>query len=142
MRYLERFIEPVKQEFRKYMCSHRLIERERKRFTAIYLSAQQRLSMSEIAESCLVSTNSVQTWFNSYQEGGFSALLDKNMAHHSSKLSKESSAIIEISVSKNPQNLQMVVADLSLNHQIQTNKRQLQNYLKKKTSHGVEYRNP
>lgn len=109
-----------------------LLERERKRLTAIYLSSVQRLKINEIAAICEVSSNSIKSWFNKYESGGFGNLLDKNMAHKTSYLSTQNESVILSCVEQNPQNLNIVVADLATHHQIVTTKNQLKNYLKKR----------
>ena len=141
MRYISRFSETERNTFRSYLLERALIDRERKRLTAIFLSAQHGFSMPELAQRFSVSTNSIQNWFNAYEKGGFEALLDKNMAHHSSHLSQYPAPLILASVESNPQNLRIVIADLAENHQIKSSKQQLQNYLKKKDLAGIEYEN-
>ena len=120
-----RFISPLSHsealEMQKHLTGS-LLPRERKRFTAILLSCRQQVSISELSTICSVSHNTIKSWFNKYDLGGFSALLDGNMSHHKSTLTLICENTILTCVEASPQNLSQVVADLEMNHQIKTNK--------------------
>ena len=130
-----RFISPLSPSealaVQKQLTS-RLSPKERKRFTAILLSSRQHVSITELSIICCVSLNTIKSWFNRYDLGGFSALLDPNMSHTKSTLSSFCESTILSCVEASPQNLSQVVASLEINHQIKTNPSILRRYLKKK----------
>jgi transposase len=90
------------------------------------------VKIKELSERLDVSENSIKSWFNQYEQQGFEGLLDANMAHNQSGLSKESPEAIIAALHEAPQNLTQVVAILEDKYQIKTNKSKLRNYLKKK----------
>jgi len=107
------------------------MDRERKRISAVLLSAQQKVSISELSDSFSVSENTIKSWFDRYEQSGLAGLLDKNMAHKKSSLVDYQEDNIISCVKKSPQNLSAVVADLAITHQIKTNESILRRYLKK-----------
>src|SRR5215217_7684965 len=86
MRFLHSLTGEQQAQLRSIFTRKDLRERERKRLTAVLLSAQHRLCIEELAPLCQVSRHSIENWFDTYQQGGFSALLDGQLAHHSSSL--------------------------------------------------------
>lgn len=94
------------------------------------------MPIASIAQSCDVSQNTVKKWFNRYETEGFAGLLDRNMAHRHSILSASPSveATVLDCVEAHPQNLSQAVAVLAQSHQIQTNKRTVRRFLKKKVA--------
>jgi transposase len=138
MRFIARLSENEKQLLYQTLLDTTLIERERKRFTAILLSSEHSMRISDIATTCSVSQNSVKNWFNAYEQGGLEALKDKNMAHKVSSLATCSEETIMTCVAENPQNLRLVVTQLAHVHQIETNPTILKTYLKKKSGLGEE----
>ena len=78
-RKLIRFISPLSPSealaVQKQMTS-RLSPKKRKRFTAILLSSRHYVSITELSIICCVSLSTIKSWFNRYDLGDFSALLD------------------------------------------------------------------
>jgi len=66
----------------QYLSNNSL--REQKRFSAIFFSSENPLGVAELSETFAVSQTSILSWFNSYESGGFSALLDGEMSHKKS----------------------------------------------------------
>lgn len=95
----------------------------------ISLSSIHKMSMAEISEACAVTISTVPNTFNRFEQGGFGALLDKNMAHKQSSLAAYEEAVICNAVHHHPQSLPEVLADLSAQG-IDTNKSILKRYLK------------
>ncbi len=131
------------QELRRYLSSTdiKLLERERKRFSSIYLSSKHRLTIKELSIQFDVSENSIKSWFDKYESMGCLGLLDKNMAHSQSSLSVENEDIILECVKNTPQNLKRTVVLLKEEHQIETNPSVLKRFLKKRIGAGDEYKN-
>src|SRR5215218_8268058 len=109
-----------------------LREPERKRLTAVMLSAQHRLCIEELAPLCQVSRHSIENWFDAYQQGGVTALLDGELAHHPSSLAVYEPRLVMEAVEENAQNLPLVVEQLAQQHHIQTTAGILKRYLKKR----------
>jgi len=130
-------------ELRRYLSSRdiQLLPRERKRFSAVFLSSQHKFSIQEISVQFDVSENTVKNWFNSYELEGCLGLLDKNMAHSQSSLAVENEELIVDAVKKTPQNLKRTVVLLREEHQIETNPAILKRFLKKRNGAGEEYKN-
>ena len=133
-----RFISPLnivqEQELRRYLSSSdvKLLARERKRFSCIFLSSKYKLAIKELSVQFDVSENSIKSWFNRYESMGCLGLLDKNMAHSQSSLATESEEVILAAVKQTPQNLKRTVVLLKEEHQIETNPSILKRFLKKK----------
>lgn len=140
MRFIKVLSDSEQRELCHYVCKKDLLVRERKRFTMISLSSFHKMSIHEISESCEVSTSTVQNVFNRFEQGGFEALLDRNMSHKQSSLAVYEEELILDAVRKNPQSLQQVLAYLS-EQGIDTNKSILKRYLKKKALLGEESAN-
>lgn len=132
MRFIAPLSENEKQLLYENLLERSLLERERKRFTAILMSSEYTMQISDIAKSCSVSQNSVKSWFNAYEQGGLTALKDKNMAHKESSLATYSEETIMSCVAENPQNLRLAVTQLANVYQIETNVSIVKTYLKKK----------
>ena len=109
MRYLSRFSDCVEKDFRQYLLRKDLLSRERIRFTAIYLNAQQRICIEELCTIFSVSRNTVCNWFNAYESGGFEALLDAQMAHSKSSLEYFDERVILDTTKQNAQNLKLIL---------------------------------
>ncbi len=90
---------------------------------------------------CQVSRHSIENWFDAYQQGGFTALLDGELAHHPSSLAAYEPRLVLEAVEENAQNLPLVVEQLAQQHQIPTTVGILKRYLKKKTGPGAAYSN-
>lgn len=139
MRFISPFSPHFDTDLARYLTDDSLNSRERIRFTAILLSSKYLVKIKELSERLDVSENSIKSWFNQYEQQGFEGLLDANMAHNQSGLSKESPEAIIAALHEAPQNLTQVVAILEDKYQIKTNKSKLRNYLKKKSIVGDEY---
>ncbi len=128
------------QELRRYLSSTdvKLLARERKRFSSIYLSSKHKLTIKELSAQFDVSENSIKSWFDKYESMG---CLDKNMAHSQSSLATENEEVILEAVKQTPQNLKRTVVLLKKEHQIETNTSILKRFLKKKIGVGEEYKN-
>ena len=111
--------------------------RERKRLTAVMLSAQYRLCIEELASLCQVSRHSIENWFDAYQQGGFCALLDRELAHRPSSLAAYDPCLVQQAVEEQAQNLPLVVEQLAQQHQIPTTVGILKRYLKKRAGLGA-----
>jgi transposase len=118
-----------------------LRERERKRLTAVMLNAQHRLCIQELASLCQVSRHSIENWLDAYQQGGVTALLDGELAHHPSSLAAYEPRLVLEAVEENAQNLPLVVEQLAQQHQLPTTVGILKRYLKKNTGPGAVYSN-
>ncbi|WP_041263917.1 hypothetical protein [Bernardetia litoralis] len=110
-----RFIAPLsifqEQELRRYLSSSnvKLLPRERKRFSCIFLSFKYKLAIKDFSVQFDVSENSIKNWFNRYESIGCLGLLDKNMAHSQSSLTTESEEVILAAVKQTPQNLKILL---------------------------------
>lgn len=131
MRFLPSLTGEQSTQLRAIFTRKDLRERERKRLTAVMLSAQYRLFIEQLASLCQVSRHSIENWFDAYQYGGFTALLDGELAHHPSSLAAYEPALVIEAVEENAQNLPLVVEQLAQKHQIQTTTGILKRYLKK-----------
>lgn len=131
------------QELRRYLSSTdvKLLPRERKRFSAIYLSSFHKLTIQELSSQFDVSENSIKSWFDRYEAMGCLGLLDKNMAHSQSSLSVHNEDVILECVERSCQNLKRTVVLLEEEHQITTKASILKRFLKKRIGVGEEYKN-
>ena len=136
MRYLSRFSETEQKEFGQYITRSDLLARERIRFSIILLNAQHRVNIEDLCTMFGVNRNSICTWFDLYEEAGFSALLDKEKPAKKSSLDSFDEQLILDLVAQNAQNLKIVVNELSSKHQIETNVSILRRFLKKKAGLG------
>ncbi len=66
MRFIALFTEELRAELRRYLTSPDLLEREKKQFSAIMFSSQQRMKIPELSELFNVSHNTIKSWFNKY----------------------------------------------------------------------------
>jgi len=79
----------------QYLSGNSLRERERKRFSAIFLSSENRLGVAELSKTFSVSQTSILSWFNSYKSGGFGFLLDGEISPKSSLSDSAESIILD-----------------------------------------------
>lgn len=141
MRFIASFTEERRADLRKHLTKRGLLNREKQRFSAILLSSQEKMKISELSKLFNVSPNTIKSWFNKYESLGCCGLLDGNMSHKKSSLSTVSPEIIISSVLANPQNMKAVVANLEVTHEVKTNPSILRRYLKKKNTVGEDLEN-
>lgn len=132
MRFIAPFTEELRSELRKHIMMPKLLTREKKRFSAIMFSSEQRMKIPELSKLFEVSHNTIKSWFDKYELSGFSSLLDGNMSHKKSSLSNISTELIFSTVANNPQNMKAVVATLEVTHKVKTKPAILKRYLKGK----------
>jgi hypothetical protein len=132
MRFLHSLTGDQAVQLRALFTRKDLRGRERKRLTAVMLSAQHRLCIEELASLCQVSRPRIENGFDAYQQGGFSALLDGELAHPTSSLAAYDPRVVEQAVEEQAQHLALVVEQLAQQHQISTTVGILKRYLKKR----------
>jgi|GEM_PF-7121420 len=132
MRFLHSLTDDQAAQLRALFTRKDLREREGKRLTAVMLSAQHRLCIEQLASLCQVSRHSIENWFDAYQQGGLSALLDGELAHRPRSLAAYAPRVVEQAVEQQAQNLALVVEQLAQRHQITTSVGILKRYLKKR----------
>ena len=131
MRYLSAFEPSVEYELMSIFRRTDLLDRERLRFTAVYLNVKHRVSIPALSEQLSINSMTIQGWFNLYESVGLQALFDDPRIGRASSLEAYNESLILALVAKHSQNLVQVVALLREQHQIETKPDILRRYLKK-----------
>lgn len=132
MRYLSPLSASQEQELSAFLTDNNLLEREKKRFTAIYLNTKHRVKISELGQKLDVSVNTIHDWFNKYESGGLPALLDRDHARRPGSLDGYDENIILSALHQQCQSVKQAVEVLASEHRIQTNPSVLKRFLKKR----------
>ena len=129
MRYLPAFEPSEEYQLMSIFRRSDLRDRERKRFTAIYLNVKHRVSIPDLCEQLSLDFTTIHGWFNLYEKGGFESLFDAPRVGNKSSLDAYDETLILKVVRNNPQNLVQAVALLKEDHQIETKPEILKRYL-------------
>lgn len=132
MRYLSLLSAATETELAAFLSNDQLLEREKKRFTAIYLNTKHRVSISELHRQLGVSVNTIHAWFNKYESGGLSALVDQNHPRRPGSLDKYEQQVIVSALAQQPQSIRQAAQVLARDHQIHASPRVLKRFLKKR----------
>lgn len=132
MRYLSAFEPSVEYELMSIFRRTNLLDRERLRFTAVYLNVKHRISIPALSQQLSVNSMTIHGWFNLYESAGFQALFDEPRIGRVGSLEAYDESLILALVALHPQNLAQVVALLREQHQIETKPDILRRYLKKR----------
>ena len=132
MRYLSLLSAAAESELAALLSDERLLEREKKRFTAVYLNTKHRVNISELHRQLGVSVNTIHAWFDKYESAGLPALLDRNHARRPGSLDKHDQQVILSALAEQPQSIRQAAQVLARDHRIYTRPAVLKRYLKKR----------
>jgi transposase len=132
MRYLSLLSAAAENELASFLGGGQLLEREKKRFTAVYPNTKHRASLSEPHRRLGVSVNTIHAWFDKYESGGLPALLDQDHARRPGSLDKNDPQTILSAVAEQPRSIRQAAQVLARDHRIQASPAVLKRYLKKR----------